>query len=77
MSENDRFDVVVLKNVEEKDSGDETEVRIVTDNNKAEQGHTEKIDKYDPSLDLPIGLRKGTRFCTKYSISNYVSYESL
>ncbi|KAA0038901.1 Cysteine-rich RLK (receptor-like protein kinase) 8 [Cucumis melo var. makuwa] len=58
MSENDRFDVAVLKNVEEKDSGDETEVRIVTDNNKAEQGHTEKIDKYDPSLDLPIALRK-------------------
>ncbi|TYK26089.1 putative mitochondrial protein [Cucumis melo var. makuwa] len=29
-----------------------------TSNNEAEQGHTEKIDKYDPSLDLLIALRK-------------------
>nr|ADN34014.1 reverse transcriptase [Cucumis melo subsp. melo] len=48
-----------------------------TYNNKVEQGHTGKIDKYDPSLDLPIALRKGTRSCTKHSISNYVSYENL
>ncbi|KAA0031718.1 Beta-galactosidase [Cucumis melo var. makuwa] len=36
-----------------------------------------KLDKYDPSLNLPIALRKGTRSCTKHSISNYVSYENL
>ncbi|KAL4033413.1 hypothetical protein IC575_006500 [Cucumis melo] len=36
-----------------------------------------KLDKYDPSLDLPIALRKGTRSCIKHSISNYVSYENL
>ena len=32
---------------------------------------------YDPSLDIPNVLRKGTRSCTKHTICNYVSYESL
>ncbi|TYK05539.1 Beta-galactosidase [Cucumis melo var. makuwa] len=77
MSENDKFDVYVIENVEEKDSGDETEVKTETSNNEAERGHIGKIDKYDPSLDLPIALRKGTRSGTKHSISNYVSYENL
>ncbi|KAA0055189.1 cysteine-rich RLK RECEPTOR-like protein kinase [Cucumis melo var. makuwa] len=77
INENDRFDVAVLENVEEKNSGDENEVIIKTSNNEAEQGHTGKLDKYAPSLDLPIALRKGTRSCTKHSISNYVSYENL
>ncbi|KAL0539558.1 hypothetical protein IC582_023774 [Cucumis melo] len=77
MSENDRSDTVVLENMEEKNCGDETEVRIQTNNDEAEQGHTRKHDEYDPSLDLPIALRKGTRSCTKHSISNYVSYENL
>ncbi|KAL0534391.1 hypothetical protein IC582_028682 [Cucumis melo] len=77
MNENDRSDVAVLENVEEINSGDETKVRTETNNNEAEQGHTGKLDKYDPSLDLPIALRKGTRSCTKHSISNYVSYENL
>ncbi|KAA0050637.1 reverse transcriptase [Cucumis melo var. makuwa] len=58
MSENDRSDVVVLENVEEKNSDDETEVRTETSNNKAEQGHTGKLDEYDPSLDILITLRK-------------------
>ncbi|KAA0054612.1 putative mitochondrial protein [Cucumis melo var. makuwa] len=58
MSENDRFDVANLENVEEKNHGDETEVRIEINNNEAEQGHTRKLDKYDPSLDIPIALRK-------------------
>ncbi|KAA0062423.1 putative mitochondrial protein [Cucumis melo var. makuwa] len=75
MSENDRFDVAVLKNVEEKNCGDESEVRIETSNNEAEQGHTRKLDEYDPSLDTPISLRKGTMSCTKHLICNYVSYE--
>ncbi|KAA0056171.1 ty3-gypsy retrotransposon protein [Cucumis melo var. makuwa] len=35
------------------------------------------ISKYDPSLDLSIALRKGTRSCTNHSISNYGSYENL
>ncbi|KAL4038503.1 hypothetical protein IC575_002124 [Cucumis melo] len=77
INENDRFDVAVLENVEEKNSGDENEVIIKTSNNEAEQGHTGKLDKHAPSLDLPIALRKGTRSCTKHSISNYVSYENL
>ncbi|TYK01779.1 Cysteine-rich RLK (RECEPTOR-like protein kinase) 8 [Cucumis melo var. makuwa] len=58
MNENDRSDVAILENVEQKNSGDETEVRTETSNNEAEQGHTGKLDKYDPSLDLPIALRK-------------------
>ncbi|KAA0043342.1 reverse transcriptase [Cucumis melo var. makuwa] len=62
MNENGRSDVTVLENVEEKNSGDEIEVRTETSNNEAEQGHTGKLDKYDPSLDLPIALRKFTRF---------------
>ncbi|KAA0057242.1 ty3-gypsy retrotransposon protein [Cucumis melo var. makuwa] len=37
MNENDRFDVVLLENVEEKNSGDETEVRTETSNNESEQ----------------------------------------
>ena len=74
MSDHDRSDVAVLENMEENDSGDETEVGTETSNNEVEQGHIRKIDKYNPSLDLPIALRKGTKSCTKHSISNYVSY---
>ncbi|KAA0040884.1 Beta-galactosidase [Cucumis melo var. makuwa] len=77
MSENDRSDAAVLENMEEKNFGDEIDVRIETSNDEAKQGHTRKHDEYDPSLDLPIALRKGTRSCTKHPISNYVSYENL
>ena len=38
ISENDMFDVAVLENVEEKNSGDEIEVRTKTSNNEGEQG---------------------------------------
>ncbi|KAA0048599.1 reverse transcriptase [Cucumis melo var. makuwa] len=37
MSENDRSDVAVLENMEEKNRGDETEVRIETSNHEAKQ----------------------------------------
>ncbi|KAL4030573.1 hypothetical protein IC575_008819 [Cucumis melo] len=77
MSENDKFDVAVLENMEEKNRDDETEVRIETSNDEVEQGHTRKLDEYDPSLDIPIALRKGTRSCTKHPICNYVSYDNL
>ncbi|KAL4030974.1 hypothetical protein IC575_009229 [Cucumis melo] len=77
MSENDRSNVAVLENMEEKNRGDETEVRIETSNNEAEQGHTRKLDEYGPSLDIPIALRKGTRSCTKHPICDYVSYDNL
>ncbi|KAA0063920.1 reverse transcriptase [Cucumis melo var. makuwa] len=52
MSENDRSDVAVLENMEEKNRGDETKVRIETSNDEAEQGHTRKLDEYDPSFDI-------------------------
>ncbi|KAL0533227.1 hypothetical protein IC582_030443 [Cucumis melo] len=77
MSENDRSYVAVLENMKEKNRGDETEVRIETSNNEAEQGYTRKLDEYDPSLHIPIALRKGIRSCTKHPICNYVSYDNL
>ncbi|KAA0042161.1 Cysteine-rich RLK (RECEPTOR-like protein kinase) 8 [Cucumis melo var. makuwa] len=58
MSENDRSDAAVLENMEEKNHGDETEVKIETSNDEVEQSHTRKHDDYDPSLYLPIALRK-------------------
>ncbi|TYK30560.1 putative inactive tRNA-specific adenosine deaminase-like protein 3 isoform X6 [Cucumis melo var. makuwa] len=58
ISENDRSDAAVLGNMEKKNRGDETEVRIETSNDEAEQGHTRKHDEYDHSLDLSIALRK-------------------
>ncbi|KAL0550799.1 hypothetical protein IC582_009862 [Cucumis melo] len=77
MSENDKSDVAVLENMEEKNRDDETKVRIETSNDEVEQGLTRKFDEYDPSLDIPIALRKGTRSCTKHPICNYVSYDNL
>ncbi|KAA0050819.1 Beta-galactosidase [Cucumis melo var. makuwa] len=62
---------------ETKNRDDETKVRIETSNDEVEQGHTRKLDEYDPSLDIPIALRKGTRSCTKHPICNYVSYDNL
>ncbi|TYK14469.1 Cysteine-rich RLK (receptor-like protein kinase) 8 [Cucumis melo var. makuwa] len=41
------------------------------------QGHTRKLDEYNPSLDIPIALRKGTKSYTKHPICNYVSYDNL
>ena len=61
MSENEMSDIVVLENVKENDIGDKTEVRAETSNNEVKHGHTWKLDEYDPSLDIPIALRK----CTK------------
>ncbi|KAA0064803.1 reverse transcriptase [Cucumis melo var. makuwa] len=59
MSENDKSNVAVLENMEEKNNGNETRVRTKTSNNEVEQGHIGKLDEYDPSLDIPIALRKG------------------
>ena len=77
MNENDRFDVVVLENVEENNNCDETEIKAGTSNNEAEQGHTGKLNQYDPSLDISIALRKDTKSCTKHPICNYISYDIL
>ncbi|KAL0561525.1 hypothetical protein IC582_001955 [Cucumis melo] len=77
MSENDRSDLDVLENMEEKNRGDETEVRIETSNDEAKQDHTRKLNEYDLSIDILIVLRKCTRSCTKHPICNYVSYDNL
>ena len=54
-------------------------MRLFAEHSESEtkSDHSRNIIKYDPSLELPIALRKGTRSCTKHSISNYVSYENL
>ncbi|KAA0025882.1 reverse transcriptase [Cucumis melo var. makuwa] len=45
---------------QEKNRGEETEVRTKTSNNEAKHGHTGKLDEYDPSLDILIALRKAS-----------------
>ena len=77
MSENDKFNIVVLKDMGVKDSVDKIEVKAETVGNEMEQDHSGNLSKYDPSLDIPIALKKDTRSCTKHLICNYVSYESL
>ena len=87
-SENNEFETAVLEDMCEQGNIDrfitDGEERI--DDSKVVAKHTEKetksnhfgnTSKCDPSLDLPIALRKGTRSCTKHSISNYVSYDNL
>ena len=89
MSESDRSDPSIFENIgvqgnidnevilDAKGSNDENKVIARVTKNKIREGRLETISKYDMSLDLPIVLRKGTRSCTKHSIANYVSYESL
>ena len=38
---------------------------------------SDKPESYDPSLDMPIALRKGTKSCMKHSMCNYMSYSNL
>ncbi|TYK02036.1 reverse transcriptase [Cucumis melo var. makuwa] len=79
MSENDRSDTVVPEDMGENDSVDETEVKaglVVIRLNRVIQIIL-MSDEYDPSLNIPIALRKGNRSCTKHPICNYVSYDSL
>ncbi|KAA0063166.1 Beta-galactosidase [Cucumis melo var. makuwa] len=75
MSENDKSDVAVLENMEEKNRDDETEVRIETSNDEAEQGHTRKLNEYDPSLDIPIALRKASLDSTIIPKNIYTALE--
>ena len=77
MSENDRSNIAAPEDMGEKDSVDETAVRAETSGNEAGQGHSDNLDEYDPSLDIPIVVRKGTKSCTKYSMCNYVFYDNL
>ena len=59
--------MLLFLNVEEKDNGNKTEVRVEISNSEVEEGHTAKLDKYNPSMDIPIALRKCTMSCTKYT----------
>ena len=77
MSENDRFDMVVLEDMGEKDNVEEIKVMLEMVGGEAKRDHSSNLDEYDPSHDIPIALRKGTRSCTKHPICNYVSYENL
>ena len=77
----------ILKDMCEQGSIDEAiverEDRIIKNKvvehteNEIKSNHSRNSSTYDPSIDLPIALRKGTRSCTKHSICNYVSYENL
>ena len=75
-SENDRFETVVLEDIGEQDSIngvitgredriDENKVVAKHTENETKLNHFENTSKCDPSLDLSIALRKGTRSCTK------------
>ena len=77
ISENDRSNIVVLEDMGEKDSVDETEVSAEIGGNEAKQGHSSNLDEYDPSLDIPIALGKGTWCYMKHPNFNYVSYDSV
>ena len=77
MGENNRSNIVVPEDMGEKGNVDEIEIMAETVADEAKQDNSSNLDEYDPSLDVPIMLRKGTRSCTKYSIYNYVSYDNL
>ena len=59
--------------IDKEDKIDENEVVAEHTESETKSDHSRNTNKYDPSLDLPIALSKGTRSCTKHSISNYVS----
>lgn len=65
MSQNNRFNIVVLEDMSEKGSADEIEVMAETISDEAKQDRSGNLDEYDLSLDIPITLRKGTRSRTK------------
>ncbi|KAL0560291.1 hypothetical protein IC582_000691 [Cucumis melo] len=44
---------------------------------EASQDESDKPGSYDPSLNMPIALRRGTRSCTKHSMCNYMSHSNL
>ena len=79
MSENDMGEQVSIDEaiVDREDRIIENEVVAENTENETKSNHYGNSSRYDPSLDLLIALRKGTRSCTKHSICNYVSYENL
>ncbi|TYK31676.1 putative mitochondrial protein [Cucumis melo var. makuwa] len=76
MSENDKFNIVVLKDMGVKDSVDKIEVKAETVGNEMEQDHSGNLSKYDPSLDIPIALKKDTRFITFVKSQGYSQVHS-
>lgn len=62
---------------EEKKAARCDENRAETQLGETSSDDSDKPGSYDPSLDMPIALRKGTRLCTKQSVCNYISYSSL
>lgn len=50
---------------------------VTTDNVLPDSSRLPGSSSVDPSLDLPIALRKGTRSCTSHPIVSYVSYTGL
>ena len=82
MSESDKsettihsVDTKVISDGKGSDGGNEVIAKVTE--NETREDRSENINKYDPTLDLSIALRKGTRSCTKHSIANYVSYKNL
>ena len=67
----------------EKDNIDEIEVMAEMTGDKAKPDHSSNLDEYDPSLDILIALRKGTRSCpnspsvTMFPMRTYHSSEPL
>ena len=74
MGEQGNIDGVVI---DREDRINENKVVTEQIENETKSNHSGNTSKYDPFLDLPIALRKGSRSCTKHSVSNYVSYENL
>ena len=77
MNTNYRSDIAFLEVMGEKGNVDEIEVMVEMIGDEAKWDHLGNLDKYDPSIDIFIALREGTRSCTKHFICNYVSYENL
>ena len=63
--------------IDKEDRIVENEVVAEHTENETKSDHSGNKSKYDPSLDLPIVLTKGTRSCAKHSIFNYIIRESL
>ena len=72
--ENDESKTVVLEDMNEQgsiggviidreDKIDENEIVAEHTENETKSNHSENTSEYDPSLDLPMASRKGTRSC--------------
>ena len=74
MVEEDKDNVKVL---EEGKAAKSDENRADIQLGETSSNDSDKPRSYDPCLDMPIALRKGTRLCTKHSICTYISYNNL